>query len=129
MLSPFRAQLSTLWTSVVLLAVAYLALPPVHRAIAAKSEGDEGFLTSILATHLLVISPALTLVVSAAAGYRYGFVWALIPLTALAWLPAVFFTYNSSALAYTPLFAVIAALGLLVGRGLRRVFRRSSQPR
>lgn len=70
-------------------------------------------------TALLVVNPLATFAASAIAGLRRGFLWQLLPLAALAWLPATFVVYNDSALPYALGYFVFALAGLGFGAGIR----------
>lgn len=116
-----------IWPYALVLAGFYLMIPPTHRGIASVTGADEVYLSGVLLSYLLAINPGFTFLLSAVAGYRNGYAWMLIPLTALAWIPATFVVYNSSALPYGLAYAFFAAFGLLVGWATRWAFTWSSQ--
>ncbi|MFT3887627.1 MAG: hypothetical protein QM713_05620 [Arachnia sp.] len=117
-------QLRKTWPYAAALAVAYVAVVLIHVGIASRVV--DGDLTGVRLTYLLGVYPAMTFAVAALAGYRHGYAWVLIVLTAVAWVPAVFLAFNESALVYAVVYAAFAALGLLLGRALRRAARRSA---
>ncbi len=73
---------------------------------------------------LLLLNPGASFLAGALVGYRHGFSWLLLPLVAVAWVPAVYLVYNDSALPYALLYMAFALAGLGAGVGVRAALAR-----
>ncbi len=75
---------------------------------------------------LLVLFPIVTVACSLAAGTKAGFCW-LYPLcAALLFLPSILLYYNRSAWVYSPLYGLLALIGLFFGWVVHRFGRTGS---
>lgn len=75
---------------------------------------------------LLIAVPSFCLVSGGVYGFLLGFKWYLPLLAALLFLPAVFLFFNSSALIYVPVFAVLTLIGNLSGWLLGKLYQKCS---
>ena len=65
-----------------------------------------------------VYMPGVLLITSLIYGYVYHFEWRYPLLIALLFIPTIFIYFNSSALIYIPVFAIITYFGMSLGHGL-----------
>lgn len=73
---------------------------------------------------LLMLNPAVAVVVAGLCGYRHG-LNPLVPVViGIAFVPVAYVFFNSSALIYAVAYALVAAIGLPLGRVLRAAYRR-----
>ncbi len=98
------AKLKTMWVPLLIVAVAYYALPALLFI-------DHG-LAFIM---LLAILPLITLFAGALEGARNGLnAWFVLAVAAL-FAPTIFIYYNSSAAPYIAAYALMAAIGVGIG--------------
>ncbi len=106
------------WSWAVGLAAFYLAQYGILLAIDLMIL-DDWAATGWALVFIVVVNPIVTLIVGGLVGFRHGFAWLLAPLAAVAWLPATFLVYNSSALDYGLYYLLFTLAGLGFGVLLR----------